>query len=348
VEERAEFNSWSEGRDFLITRVLAAPRAQVFAAWTDATLMARWFGPHGMAPPHVESDPRPGGVLKISLRAPDGQDYRMTGEYREVVAPERLVYTNDLTDHPASWYAAIDRERPGRGPVRALATVTFAEHTEGTLVTVRSSFESEGDRNALVKTGMADGWRQTFERLLAVLSWEAPGPAFEVERTFAAPRTRVFDAWCKPEHLAHWWGPKGFALEIVTLDFRPGGVFHYGMHGREGTPMAGHAMWGRFTYFAIDAPSRLVFVNGFADATGNLVRHPMSAAWPLLLLNTVMFEEKSGGTTVRLRAVPYGATAEERATFEAGFDSMRGGFGGTFDQLTEYLAAFRRTEEGTR
>src|SRR5512143_3627345 len=49
-----------------------------------------------------------------------------------------------------------------------------------------------------------------------------------ITRVLDAPRDLVWKAWTEPERLMHWWGPKGFVMQTVKLDLRPGGVFHYG------------------------------------------------------------------------------------------------------------------------
>jgi uncharacterized protein YndB with AHSA1/START domain len=104
-------------------------------------------------------------------------------------------------------------------------------------------------------------------------------------------------------------------------------------------------MWGRFVYREIVAPERIVFINSFSDEDGNITRAPFSSTWPLEVLNTLTLSEHEGKTTLTLRGGPINATEEERKTFEAGFDSMRQGFTGTFDQLADYLAKAREAEE---
>lgn len=155
---------------------------------------------------------------------------------------------------------------------------------------------------------------------------------FTINRTFDAPRALVFKLWTSPEHLARWWGPKGFAIRVVKLDARPGGIFHYVM-----TSATGAEMWGKKSYREIVPPERIVFVNSFSDPAGGLTRHPLAPTWPLEMLTTVVFVERDGKTEIKLSSVAHQASAFERATFEAGFESMRGGFGGTFDQLADYL-----------
>lgn len=54
-------------------------------------------------------------------------------------------------------------------------------------------------------------------------------------RLFDAPRELVFRAWSSPEHLARWWGPDGFTTTTHEMQFQPGGVWRYMMHGPDGT-----------------------------------------------------------------------------------------------------------------
>jgi uncharacterized protein YndB with AHSA1/START domain len=163
---------------------------------------------------------------------------------------------------------------------------------------------------------------------------------FVITRTYDAPRDLVWKAWTEADRLAQWWGPRGCAIRVISLDVRPGGVFHYAMQFKPG-----HEMFGRFVYREIAAPERLVFVNSFSDAGGGLTRAPfpqMQGKWPLEVLNTLTLAEQGGKTTLTLRGGPINATEEEVAMYVSMFDSMRQGFGGTFDQLAEHLASARR------
>ena len=74
-----------------LTRVFDAPRSRVFECWTRAEHLQHWFGPKGFTIHSCETDPRAGGIFKLCLRAPDGRDYWVRGEYREVAAPSHLV-----------------------------------------------------------------------------------------------------------------------------------------------------------------------------------------------------------------------------------------------------------------
>jgi uncharacterized protein YndB with AHSA1/START domain len=157
-----------------------------------------------------------------------------------------------------------------------------------------------------------------------------------ITRVFNAPRDKVWHAWSDAASLAKWWGPKGSTLRVIKLDFNPGGIFHYAMEFQPG-----HPMYGRFIYREIAAPERLVFVSSFSDEMGGITRAPFPQirdTWPLEILNTVTLTESEGGTTLTLRGGPIDPTEAEAKTYAGMFESMRQGFGGTFDQLDAYLS----------
>jgi uncharacterized protein YndB with AHSA1/START domain len=159
---------------------------------------------------------------------------------------------------------------------------------------------------------------------------------FVVTRAVKAPRLRVWRAFTEPEQLAHWWGPTGAAIRVLNFEFRPGGMFHYAMEFQPG-----HPIYGRFVYGLIKEPERLEYISAFSDAAGGLTRAPfpqLKDSFPLEIHNAVTFEEKDGQTVVTTRSRPINATPAETATFIGMFESMRGGFDGTFDKLDDYLA----------
>jgi uncharacterized protein YndB with AHSA1/START domain len=159
-------------------------------------------------------------------------------------------------------------------------------------------------------------------------------PDFILSREFDAPRDLVWKAFTEAERMKHWWGPKGFTVIASKMDFRPGGTYHYGMKAPDGSPI-----WGKMRYREIVAPEKMVFINSFSDEAGGITRHPMSPTWPLEMLTIFTFEELPGGKTkFTVTWRPHNATAEEQATFDAGHNSMRGGWTGTMDQLEAYLA----------
>jgi len=204
-------------RELALTRVLDAPRAMVFRAWTDPQQLAQWWGPKGFTNPVCEVDLRPGGRLRIVMRAPDGTEYPMNGVYREIVAPERLVFA----------FTAVDQnEKP---LLEGLTSVTFAEEAGKTRLVLHTRAVAVVDFAARFLDGMEAGWTQSLERLGERL---AAGRAerstahgsFVIERVFDAPPARAFGAWADVKAKARWFfGPAGWAETERTLDFRVGG-----------------------------------------------------------------------------------------------------------------------------
>lgn len=152
--ERNDPRARPNERTVVITRIFDAPRELVFKAWTDPSHLAQWWGPKGFTNPVCEVDLRPGGTLRIVMRAPDGAEHPMMGVFREIAPPERLVFTN----------IAIDRD--GKTLLDGVTTVTFAEWGAGkTRLTVESRAVARVDFASRMLEGMEAGWTQTIDRL---------------------------------------------------------------------------------------------------------------------------------------------------------------------------------------
>jgi uncharacterized protein YndB with AHSA1/START domain len=158
--------SKSEERALVMTRTFDAPRALVFEAWTERQHLERWQGaPQGFTVTTEQVDIRPGGAFRICMRSPEGVDHWLQGVYREVVAPERLVFTH-------TW---LDAER--KPTTETLVTITFAERGGKTELTLRQSgFKSEESR-----AGHEGGWASTFDRLAEYLDGVRSNP-FRIAR----------------------------------------------------------------------------------------------------------------------------------------------------------------------
>ncbi len=76
-----------------LTRRLAASRERVFRAWTDPDALAAWYGPEGVQTRKVQVDLRPGGSYSLEMHEADGEVYPLSGVYREILPPQRLVMT---------------------------------------------------------------------------------------------------------------------------------------------------------------------------------------------------------------------------------------------------------------
>jgi uncharacterized protein YndB with AHSA1/START domain len=138
-------------RTLVITRMLGAPRALVFKAWTHPEHLARWWGPRGYTLPECKVDFRPGGAFFMLMRSPEGTDHRLRGTYREITPPERLVCT-------WAW-----EDEDGTLGHETVLTVSFAEEGDKTKLTLHQAvFESVTARDA-----HNEGWTRCLERLAA-------------------------------------------------------------------------------------------------------------------------------------------------------------------------------------
>jgi uncharacterized protein YndB with AHSA1/START domain len=147
-------------RAVAFTRMLDASPERVFRAWTDPELLARWWGPNGFTNPVCEVDARPGGDILIHMQGPDGVVYPMTGIFQEVNRPARIVFTS----------CAFFAETKDEPQITTLDTVTLAEHDGGTVLGVRAVVVRSTPAAAGALAGMEEGWRQSLDRLEALLA----------------------------------------------------------------------------------------------------------------------------------------------------------------------------------
>jgi len=136
-----------------LTRILNAPRALVFKAWTDPKHVAQWWGPGGFTNPVCEVDARPGGEMRIHMRAPDGTIYPMTAIFKEIIEPERIVFQT----------AALDAN--GKPMFEVLTTVTLADQSGKTKLTLTAKVVNMTAAAPQYLAGMEAGWTQSLERL---------------------------------------------------------------------------------------------------------------------------------------------------------------------------------------
>ena len=146
-----------EDRVLTITRLFDAPRALVFDAFIDAKRALQWLGPKGYTMTHLEADVRPGGAWRGCMRAnDDGRELWHGGIYREIVPPERLVFT-----------FAWELDGGGRG-LETLVTITFEDQSGKTLMQFSQGvFDTPEDCE-----GHRGGWESEFDQL-ATFVWRA-------------------------------------------------------------------------------------------------------------------------------------------------------------------------------
>jgi uncharacterized protein YndB with AHSA1/START domain len=147
-----------------ITRVFDAPRERVWKEWTEPESFADWFGGSESEVPlsTVSMDVRPGGSLRATMFADSGRrEIHWKGEYREVVEPERLVFT--LSDQPA--------DQP-EGDAYELITVVLTDLGDGR---TEMLFHQRGRLSAEVYRRAEEGWSTFFDRIAERLADARPG-----------------------------------------------------------------------------------------------------------------------------------------------------------------------------
>ena len=144
-------------REIAMTRAFDAPRSLVFDAWTRPELLKRWLGVRGGWTFAVcEVDLRVGGAYRFVWRGPKGNEMGMGGVYREIVRPERLVATEKFDD---PWYEG-----------EALDTTVFVEKDGKTTATTTVRYASQEVRDAVLRTPMATGVAESYDKLDEVLA----------------------------------------------------------------------------------------------------------------------------------------------------------------------------------
>jgi uncharacterized protein YndB with AHSA1/START domain len=302
----------------IIERTYDAPIEMVWKAITNKKDMEQWW-PH--TAPLETFKAEVGFKAQFSIRHNE-KDFLHVWKVTEVVPGRKITYDWKFGGNPGN------------------SSVTFELSPEGEKTKLKlthkrlETFLPEKNPD-LARGNFLMGWTSLASTLGEYVekSKGVGSEDFIMTRVFDAPRELVWKAFTDPEHMKHWWGPKGFAVRFAKMDFRPGGTYHYCM-----TSPDGHEMWGKFVYREIIAPERIVLVNSFSDENGGLTRHPMSPTWPLEMLSTFTFTERDGKTTFTIRWSPLNASETERKTFEDGRKGMQQGWGGTLDQLAAYLA----------
>lgn len=141
-------------RTLVLSRLIAAPRDNVYRAWTEPELLTQWFAPQPWTTSHAELDVRPGGASLIIMRAPDGKEFPNRGVYLDVIPNQCLVLTDAYT---VAW-------EPSSKPFMTVV-LTFADEAGGTRYTACVMHWSVADREAHEKMGFHEGWGRCTDQL---------------------------------------------------------------------------------------------------------------------------------------------------------------------------------------
>ncbi|MFC5531421.1 SRPBCC domain-containing protein [Cohnella yongneupensis] len=148
--------------DLIIDRIFNAPRELVWKAVTEPEHVSRWWAPYEYTIPVCKIDLRPGGLWHYCMRSAEGEEHWVRSDYREIVKPERLVYTSLFSDADAVPNDVIPEQ---------LNTMKLFEQEDGkTKMIVQVHFDKAEDLKFTVEAGMAEGMTNAFLKLDLLLA----------------------------------------------------------------------------------------------------------------------------------------------------------------------------------
>ena len=202
-----------------ISRTFHAPRERVFAAWSSADAVRRWFAPTGFTIPEAEVELSVGGPFEVLMRSPAGEEHWARGVVKEVLAFDRIVI-DFMIEVPS-----------GRALFRAFTEIKFSDVLGGTRLDVTQSYTTLDPDAAGMAEGAPKGWTQTLDNLNQEVmrretSRSVSHGVFSIQRTYDAPVERVWLALSDYEAKAKWFGGPAEAWEKLerSMDFRVGGA----------------------------------------------------------------------------------------------------------------------------
>ena len=154
TQQRAMTVTTPTDREIQLTRTFDAPRELVWKAMTDPKLIEQWWGPRRYTT-HVDKfELRVGGGWRFLNRGADGEEFAFNGVFREIVPPERMVWTFEFEGFPG--HISVE-------------TMTLDERDGKTMLTATALFDSVEDRDGMLQSGMEEGAAETYDRLEELL-----------------------------------------------------------------------------------------------------------------------------------------------------------------------------------
>lgn len=145
----------TSSRDLVISRLLRAPRATLWRAWTEPELLKQWWCPKPWTTEVRAFDLRPGGAFHTFMQGPDGGTSDNPGSFLEVVPQQRLVFTSMLT---ADW-------RPNTPWLGFTAIITMVDEGDGCRYTATVMHPDEATCQRHEELGFFDGWNTAITQL---------------------------------------------------------------------------------------------------------------------------------------------------------------------------------------
>lgn len=166
IDKLSEFVAAAGGNtDLVISRIFNAPVAAVWRAMTEPEGVKRWWGPEHFTSPVAEIDFREGGRFLFAMRDPEGNDYWSTGEYKEIVPHQRIVYTDSFADAEGNVVSPAVMGMGEAYPEAVLVTWEFEDLGGQTRLTITTA---DIPRNEMFEMARS-GWGTSLDKLAQAL-----------------------------------------------------------------------------------------------------------------------------------------------------------------------------------
>lgn len=216
------------------SRLFAASRQQVYAAFSDPSLLTRWWGPRGFTSTVQVFDLQPGGRWEMILHGPDGARYPNEIIFTAVTPGQHVAF-----DHLGSMH-------------RFLMSLDFTDEAGGCRMAWHMQFE-DGRESAKLRDFIIEANEQNFDRLESLLAELPADQESVIVRHFEAPCERLFEAWTRADLLAQWWGPHAFTNPVCEVQAVPGGTCRMVMRSPDGEDYVLKA-----TFLHLNTPRQIV------------------------------------------------------------------------------------------
>jgi len=173
-----------------------------------------------------------------------------------------------------------------------------------------------------------------FDFELSKLTGLVAAHEFVIQRELNANAETLWKMFTTPDLMAKWYGPKEVRTGHCDLNFKRGGHYHFSMIAADQSES-----WGKVYYVDIVKNTRLIYINTFSNAKGEITRHPMVPIMPAELLTIINFIPVSDGkTNIEIKWNPINASIEEVNFFNQTHESFKMGWSGSLDRLEELLS----------
>lgn len=303
----------TRGTDFIMERIFDAPRELLFQVWSDPKHLQQWWGPKHWTLPVCKLDFRPGGTWHYGMLGPDGMESWGLATYHEIVAPERIVYTDAFSDAQGNVQEGM--------PLMVI-TVEFIDLGGKTKLRETTAFASVADLEQAVAMGMSEGATQMWDRLGEYVEQRSTltlpsDREIRMARIFHAPRELVFKATTDPKMVSQWWGQSDYTTIVDAMDLRVGGKWRFVQRDPQGNE---HAFRGE--YREITPPSRVVQTFEYEGLPGSI------------LVETLTLEDLGGGKTLVTTTSTFDSKEDRDGMLASG---MEGGANESWDRLAALL-----------